>query len=81
MHLSVIAYNSSVAKFLLFFQFLDLNVLQLLMSVFDNSMKDRIITENEPYDWEKSGSDTVVSTNSTSTAPQHNTRQTAAMMG
>lgn len=51
------------------------------MSVFDNSMKDRIITENEPYDWEKSGGDNVVSTNSTSTAPQHNTRQTAAMMG
>ncbi|XP_048103781.1 tau-tubulin kinase 1 isoform X2 [Alosa alosa] len=54
---------------------------QLLMSVFDNSMKDRIITENEPYDWEKGGNDTLVSTNSTSTAPQHNTRQTAAMMG
>ncbi|XP_016402798.1 tau-tubulin kinase 1-like, partial [Sinocyclocheilus rhinocerous] len=31
---------------------------QLLMSVFENSMKERVITENEPYDWEKSGTDT-----------------------
>ncbi|XP_028827532.1 tau-tubulin kinase 1 isoform X2 [Denticeps clupeoides] len=50
---------------------------QLLMSVFDNSMKERIITENEPYDWEKSGTDT----SSTSTAQQHTTRPTAAMVG
>ncbi|KAL2087298.1 hypothetical protein ACEWY4_018357 [Coilia grayii] len=54
---------------------------QLLMSVFDNSIKDRIIAENEPYDWEKGGSESLLSTNSTSTAAQHNTRQTAAMMG
>ncbi|XP_071359512.1 tau-tubulin kinase 1 isoform X3 [Trachinotus anak] len=53
---------------------------QLLMSVFENSMKDRIITENEPFDWEKGGSDVTLST-SASTQPQHNTRPTAAMVG
>lgn len=53
---------------------------QLLMSVFENSMKERIITENEPFDWEKGGSDVTLST-SGSTQPQHNTRPTAAMVG
>lgn len=53
---------------------------QLLMSVFENSMKERIITENEPFDWEKGGSDVTLST-SASTQPQHNTRPTAAMVG
>uniref|UniRef100_A0A3B4B105 Protein kinase domain-containing protein n=1 Tax=Periophthalmus magnuspinnatus TaxID=409849 RepID=A0A3B4B105_9GOBI len=53
---------------------------QLLMSVFENSMKERIITENEPFDWEKGGSDATMST-SASTQPQHNTRPTAAMVG
>ncbi|KAM9819834.1 tau-tubulin kinase 1 [Syngnathus typhle] len=53
---------------------------QLLMSVFESSMKERIITENEPFDWEKAGSDVTVST-SASTQPQHNTRPTAAMLG
>ncbi|XP_068177252.1 tau-tubulin kinase 1 isoform X1 [Antennarius striatus] len=53
---------------------------QLLMSVFENSMKERIITENEPFDWEKAGSDVTLST-SASTQPQHNTRPTAAMVG
>uniref|UniRef100_H3CHK3 non-specific serine/threonine protein kinase n=1 Tax=Tetraodon nigroviridis TaxID=99883 RepID=H3CHK3_TETNG len=53
---------------------------QLLMSVFDNSMKERIITENEPFDWEKAGSDVTLST-SGSAQPQHNTRPTAAMVG
>ncbi|XP_056136048.1 tau-tubulin kinase 1 [Lampris incognitus] len=53
---------------------------QLLMSVFENSMKERIITENEPFDWEKGGSDATLST-SASTQPQHNTRPTAAMLG
>ncbi|XP_077935727.1 tau-tubulin kinase 1 isoform X1 [Gasterosteus aculeatus] len=53
---------------------------QLLMSVFENSMKERIITENEPFDWEKGGGDVTLST-STSTQPQHNTRPTAAMVG
>uniref|UniRef100_A0A1A8JS65 non-specific serine/threonine protein kinase n=1 Tax=Nothobranchius kuhntae TaxID=321403 RepID=A0A1A8JS65_NOTKU len=53
---------------------------QLLMSVFENSMKERIITENEPFDWEKGGSDVTLST-SASTQPQLNTRPTAAMVG
>ncbi|XP_035602879.1 tau-tubulin kinase 1-like isoform X2 [Oncorhynchus keta] len=53
---------------------------QLLMSVFDNSMKERIITENEPFDWEKGGTDSTQST-SASTQPQHNTRPTVAMVG
>ncbi|XP_056264592.1 tau-tubulin kinase 1 isoform X3 [Pseudoliparis swirei] len=53
---------------------------QLLMSVFENSMKERIITENEPFDWEKGGGDVTLST-STSSQPQHNTRPTAAIVG
>lgn len=43
-------------------------------------MKERIITENEPFDWEKAGSDVTLST-SASAQPQHNTRPTAAMVG
>ncbi|XP_052475545.1 tau-tubulin kinase 1-like isoform X1 [Carassius gibelio] len=53
---------------------------QLLMTVFENSMKERVITENEPYDWEKSGIDTALPT-STHTPPQQNTRQTAGIIG
>ncbi|XP_063738893.1 tau-tubulin kinase 1 [Eleginops maclovinus] len=53
---------------------------QLLMSVFENSMKERIITENEPFDWEKGGGDVTLST-SASSQPQQNTRPTAAMVG
>ncbi|KAK6293767.1 hypothetical protein J4Q44_G00360930 [Coregonus suidteri] len=54
---------------------------QLLMSVFENSMKEHIITENEPFDWEKGGTDGVPLSTSTSTPPQQNTRQTPAMIG
>nr|XP_061792114.1 tau-tubulin kinase 1-like [Nerophis lumbriciformis] len=57
---------------------------QLLMSVFENSMKERIITENEPFDWEKAGSEVALSGGGgggASTQPQHNTRPTAAMIG
>jgi tau tubulin kinase len=50
------------------------------MSVFENSMKERGIAENEAFDWEKAGTDALLST-STSTPPQQNTRQTAAMFG
>uniref|UniRef100_A0A672TC57 Tau-tubulin kinase 1-like n=1 Tax=Sinocyclocheilus grahami TaxID=75366 RepID=A0A672TC57_SINGR len=53
---------------------------QLLMSVFENSMKERIITENEPYDWEKSGTDSMMSA-TTPTAAQQHTRPTAAIVG
>ncbi|XP_038816741.1 tau-tubulin kinase 1-like [Salvelinus namaycush] len=54
---------------------------QLLMSVFENSMKEHIITENEPFDWEKGGTDGVPLSTSTSTPPQQNTRQTPAVIG
>lgn len=54
--------------------------LQLIMSVFENSMKEQGIAENEAFDWEKAGTDALLST-STSTPPQQNTRQTAAMFG
>uniref|UniRef100_A0A3P8ZG14 non-specific serine/threonine protein kinase n=1 Tax=Esox lucius TaxID=8010 RepID=A0A3P8ZG14_ESOLU len=54
---------------------------QLLMSVFENSMKERIITENEPFDWEKGGTDGVPLSTSMSTPPQQNTRQTPAVVG
>ncbi len=53
---------------------------QLLMSVFENSMKERIITENEPYDWEKSGTDSMMSATTPTTA-QQNTRPTVAIVG
>ncbi|XP_048843935.1 tau-tubulin kinase 1 isoform X2 [Brienomyrus brachyistius] len=53
---------------------------QLLMSVFDDSMRERIILENEPFDWEKGECEAMLST-SMSTALQQNTRQTAAMVG
>uniref|UniRef100_A0A4W4DYE6 non-specific serine/threonine protein kinase n=1 Tax=Electrophorus electricus TaxID=8005 RepID=A0A4W4DYE6_ELEEL len=53
---------------------------QLLMSVFEKSMKERVITENEPFDWEKTGTDSLC-TNSTATPPQQHTRQTAAIVG
>ncbi|OCT77441.1 tau-tubulin kinase 1 [Xenopus laevis] len=53
---------------------------QMIMSVFESSMKERGITENEAFDWEKGGTDILLSTSS-STPPQQNTRQTAAMFG
>ncbi|XP_007890507.2 tau-tubulin kinase 1 [Callorhinchus milii] len=52
---------------------------QLIMSIFENSMKERAVTENEPFDWEKGGTDILLST-STCT-PQLHTKQTAAMFG
>ncbi|XP_053568752.1 tau-tubulin kinase 1 [Bombina bombina] len=53
---------------------------QMIMSVFESSMKERGITENEAFDWEKGGTDILLST-TTCTPPQQNTRQTAAMFG
>uniref|UniRef100_A0A3Q2YUM3 Tau tubulin kinase 1 n=1 Tax=Hippocampus comes TaxID=109280 RepID=A0A3Q2YUM3_HIPCM len=53
---------------------------QLLMSVFENSMKERIVAENEPFDWEKAGGDAAASAGASGQA-QHNTRPTAAMVG
>ncbi|XP_078466476.1 uncharacterized protein LOC144729835 [Lampetra planeri] len=54
---------------------------QLLMSVFEHSMRERSITENEPYDWEKGGLEESLASTTTSTPPHHFTRQTAAMFG
>ncbi|XP_067834391.1 tau-tubulin kinase 1-like, partial [Heptranchias perlo] len=52
---------------------------QLIMSVLENSTKERNITENEPFDWEKGGTDISLST--TPTQAQLHTKQTAAMFG
>ncbi|XP_077178848.1 tau-tubulin kinase 2 isoform X2 [Paroedura picta] len=54
---------------------------QLLMSVFDNSMKTYGVSESDPFDWEKSGTDGSLTTNTTSTTPQLHTRQTPAAIG
>ncbi|XP_078394149.1 tau-tubulin kinase 1-like [Cetorhinus maximus] len=53
---------------------------QLIMSVLENSSKERNITENEAFDWEKGGTDILLST-STPTQAQLHTKQTAAMFG
>ncbi|XP_061086243.1 tau-tubulin kinase 1-like [Conger conger] len=50
---------------------------QLLMSVFENSIKDRVIMENEPFDWERAGGELQ----SSPPTPLPHTRHTAAMMG
>ena len=55
--------------------------LQLLMSVFDNSMKTYNVVENDPYDWERTGADGTLSINTSATTPQHLTRLTPAHMG
>lgn len=55
--------------------------LQLLMSVFDNSMKTYNVVENDPYDWERTGADGTLTISSTATTPQHHTRLTPAHMG
>ncbi|XP_038822911.1 tau-tubulin kinase 2-like [Salvelinus namaycush] len=54
---------------------------QLLLSVFDNSMKTYNVVENDPYDWERTGSDGTLTINATATTPQHHTRLTPAHMG
>uniref|UniRef100_A0AAZ3RT11 non-specific serine/threonine protein kinase n=1 Tax=Oncorhynchus tshawytscha TaxID=74940 RepID=A0AAZ3RT11_ONCTS len=54
---------------------------QLLLSVFDNSMKTYNVVENDPYDWERTGSDGTLTINTTATTPQHHTRLTPAHMG
>lgn len=75
-----IAYGYTVLqKWVVFFSVVSF-LCQLLMSVFENSMKERIITENEPYDWEKSGTDSMMSATTPTTA-QQNTRPTVAIVG
>ncbi|XP_057715097.1 tau-tubulin kinase 2 isoform X1 [Corythoichthys intestinalis] len=54
---------------------------QLLMSVFDNSMKTYNVVENDPYDWERTGSDGTLVISASATTPQHHTRLTPAHMG
>ncbi|XP_070787386.1 tau-tubulin kinase 2 [Pituophis catenifer annectens] len=54
---------------------------QLLMSVFDNSMKNFGVTESDLFDWEKSGADGSLTTTTTSTTPQLHTRLTPAAIG
>uniref|UniRef100_H3C0N5 non-specific serine/threonine protein kinase n=1 Tax=Tetraodon nigroviridis TaxID=99883 RepID=H3C0N5_TETNG len=54
---------------------------QLLMSVFDNSMKTYNVVENDPYDWERTGADGALTISTTATTPQHHTRLTPAHMG
>uniref|UniRef100_A0A3P8YML6 non-specific serine/threonine protein kinase n=1 Tax=Esox lucius TaxID=8010 RepID=A0A3P8YML6_ESOLU len=53
---------------------------QLLMSVFETSMKERIITENEPFDWEKGGTDSTQSPGA-ATQQQHNQRPAPTTVG
>ncbi|XP_046873936.1 tau-tubulin kinase 2 isoform X2 [Hypomesus transpacificus] len=54
---------------------------QLLMSVFDSSMKTYNVVENDPYDWERTGSDGTLTISAAATTPQHHTRLTPAHMG
>ncbi|KAJ0008603.1 hypothetical protein NQD34_016018 [Periophthalmus magnuspinnatus] len=54
---------------------------QLLMSVFDNSMKTYNVVENDPNDWERTGTDGSLTISTAATTPQHHTRLTPAHMG
>ncbi|XP_035850378.1 tau-tubulin kinase 2 isoform X2 [Sander lucioperca] len=54
---------------------------QLLMSVFDNSMKTYNVVENDPYDWERTCTDGTLTISASVTTPQHHTRLTPAHMG
>ncbi|XP_048841157.1 LOW QUALITY PROTEIN: tau-tubulin kinase 2-like [Brienomyrus brachyistius] len=52
---------------------------QLLMSVFENSMKAADILENDPFDWEKG--DGTLAINALGPSPQQHTRFTPAHLG
>ncbi|XP_017277067.1 tau-tubulin kinase 2 isoform X1 [Kryptolebias marmoratus] len=54
---------------------------QLLMSVFDNSMKTYNVVENDPYDWERTSTEGTPTISASATTPQHHTRLTPAQMG
>uniref|UniRef100_A0A4W6BUF5 Tau tubulin kinase 2a n=1 Tax=Lates calcarifer TaxID=8187 RepID=A0A4W6BUF5_LATCA len=54
---------------------------QLLMSVFDNSMKTYNVVENDPYDWERTGTDGTLTISASATTAQHHTRLTPAHLG
>lgn len=54
---------------------------QLLMSVFDSSIKAHGVVDSDPFDWEKTGMDGSFTMITTSTTPQLHTRQTPAALG
>lgn len=54
---------------------------QLLMSVFDNSMKSYNVVENDPYDWERTDSEDTLNVGTLATTAQQLTRLTPAYMG
>ncbi|XP_072425539.1 tau-tubulin kinase 2-like isoform X3 [Chiloscyllium punctatum] len=54
---------------------------QLLMSVFDSSIKAHGVVDSDPFDWEKTGTDGSLTMITTSTTPQLHTRQTPAALG
>lgn len=54
---------------------------QLLMSVFDNSMKSYNVVENDPYDWEKTDSEDTLNIGTLATTAQQLTRLTPAYLG
>ncbi len=58
-----------------------LSVLQLLMSVFDNSMKSYNVVENDPYDWERTDSEDTLNVGTLATTAQQLTRLTPAYLG
>ncbi|XP_073672648.1 tau-tubulin kinase 2b [Garra rufa] len=54
---------------------------QLLMSVFDNSMKSYNVVENDPYDWERADSEDTLNVGTLATTAQQLTRLTPAYLG
>ncbi|KPP72293.1 tau-tubulin kinase 2-like [Scleropages formosus] len=54
---------------------------QLLMSIFENNMKTYNVLENDPFDWERNGTDGTLAISSTATNPQQHTRLTPAHLG
>uniref|UniRef100_A0A671PRK4 Tau-tubulin kinase 2-like n=1 Tax=Sinocyclocheilus anshuiensis TaxID=1608454 RepID=A0A671PRK4_9TELE len=54
---------------------------QLLMSVFDNSMKSYNVVENDPYDWERTDSEDTLNVGTLATTAQQLTRLTPAYLG
>ncbi|XP_051952254.1 tau-tubulin kinase 2b [Xyrauchen texanus] len=53
---------------------------QLLMSVFDNSMKSYNVVENDPYDWERTDSEDTLNVGNLATTAQQLTRLTPAYL-
>ncbi|KAM9840000.1 tau-tubulin kinase 2b [Aulostomus maculatus] len=54
---------------------------QLLMSVFENSMKKHNVLQNDPYDWEKCDSEDMQTINVAANTAQQLTRLTPAYLG